>query len=75
MDGCFWHGCTEHGNVPSQNGWYWTEKIQRNIARDADTDARLATAGWTSVRIWEHEDPLDAAETLCQALRGSGLTP
>lgn len=64
VDGCFWHGCPEHGNVPRVNTWYWPDKIQRNRDRDADTDRRLHEAGWLSVRIWEHEAPVTAAAHL-----------
>jgi DNA mismatch endonuclease (patch repair protein) len=62
VDGCFWHGCDRHGRRAHQvNGWYWPEKIERNRRRDRDTDSRLAAAGWTVVRIWEHEEVADAA--------------
>jgi DNA mismatch endonuclease (patch repair protein) len=57
VDGCFWHGCPEHGNTPRSNRDYWYPKLTANQARDRDTDARLAAAGWTVVRAWEHEDP------------------
>jgi hypothetical protein len=34
----------------------------RGVARrDRDTDTELAAAGWLAVRIWEHEDPVEAA--------------
>ncbi len=23
VDGCFWHGCPEHGSVPKSNTEYW----------------------------------------------------
>src|SRR5260221_10672258 len=23
VDGCFWHGCPEHGTVPKRNRGYW----------------------------------------------------
>jgi DNA mismatch endonuclease (patch repair protein) len=61
LDGCFWHGCPEHHTVAVRNGKYWASKVERNRARDAETDRKLIEAGWTVVRIWEHEDPLDAA--------------
>ncbi|WP_448640743.1 very short patch repair endonuclease [Geodermatophilus sp. URMC 63] len=57
VDGCFWHGCPEHGNTPRSNRDYWGPKLTANRARDRDTDARLAAAGWAVVRAWEHEDP------------------
>src|SRR5262245_8505877 len=65
VDGCFWHGCPRHGTSPKANAEWWAEKIATNVARDRDTDARLQEAGWTSVRVWEHE-PADVAVTLVQ---------
>ncbi|NPC41054.1 very short patch repair endonuclease [Nocardioides sp. zg-1230] len=61
IDGCFWHGCPAHGSIPRTNSAYWHPRIQGNVARDADTVARLQAGGWTVVRIWEHEDPVVAA--------------
>lgn len=57
VDGCFWHGCPEHGRRPSTNAAYWNRKLDRNIARDRRNDAALSAAGWTIVRAWEHEAP------------------
>lgn len=61
LDGCFWHGCPEHHTVAVTNAKFWAEKVEGNRARDRDTDQRLAEAGWRSVRVWEHEDPAEAA--------------
>lgn len=56
VDGCFWHGCPEHGRRShGVNGWYWPDKIARNQARDLDTASRLQEGGWAVVRIWEHD--------------------
>jgi DNA mismatch endonuclease (patch repair protein) len=55
IDGCFWHSCPEHGRVPGKNRSYWSEKLERNVARDARNTAALAAAGWTVLRYWEHE--------------------
>src|ERR1700732_2927625 len=30
VDGCFWHGCPEHGTWPATNEAYWMQKIQAN---------------------------------------------
>ncbi len=69
VDGCFWHGCPEHGaHKPSVNQWYWPGKIAGNRARDLDSDRRLAEAGWEVVRVWEHEDPLRAADRIQKAV-------
>lgn len=62
VDGCFWHACPEHGSAPKSNADWWSEKLRTNVERDRDTDARLAAAGWTVVRVWEHERPADAAD-------------
>ncbi|MEU5690320.1 very short patch repair endonuclease [Actinosynnema sp. NPDC020468] len=61
VDGCFWHGCPEHGTWPKRNGEFWRTKIETNVARDANTDQVLADAGWLAVRVWEHEDATTAA--------------
>ncbi|MFE2142141.1 very short patch repair endonuclease [Streptomyces sp. NPDC059456] len=62
VDGCFWHGCPEHATWPRNNADFWRKKIEGNRSRDLDTDARLSEAGWLSVRIWEHDDPAEAAK-------------
>jgi DNA mismatch endonuclease (patch repair protein) len=61
LDGCFWHGCPEHHTVAVTHAQFWANKVRGNMARDRETDERLAEAGWVSIRIWEHEDPRDAA--------------
>ena len=73
VDGCFWHGCPEHGEQPRANAEYWRAKIERNRGRDRRADAALREAGWLSVRVWEHEDPAHAAvriRELIEARRG-----
>ncbi|MCA1603803.1 MAG: very short patch repair endonuclease [Acidobacteria bacterium] len=64
LDGCFWHGCPEHHTVAEANAEFWAQKVVSNRARDRDTDRRLADAGWTSIRVWEHEDPYEAASEI-----------
>lgn len=68
IDGCYWHGCPQHGTSAKTNAAYWTEKIARNKARDADTDCQLARAGWTVLRFWEHEDPTGTAQVIQDAV-------
>lgn len=55
IDGCYWHGCPQHGSVPVRNRQFWAEKLRRNRARDAQQMAGLAATGWSGMRIWEHE--------------------
>lgn len=61
VDGCFWHGCPQHATWPKSNAEFWRTKIEGNKRRDLDTDERLAAAGWLALRVWEHEDPIEAA--------------
>lgn len=77
VDGCFWHSCPQHGTQPKENAAWWREKIECNVARDRDTDARLAAAGWVSLRIWEHEDPAEAAARISTVVaeRSNGPAP
>lgn len=70
VDGCFWHSCPQHATFPKNNAQWWTDKLAANVVRDRDTDARLAEQGWTVIRIWEHEDPLVAAERVQKTLLG-----
>lgn len=67
VDGCFWHGCTEHRPLPTANREWWSAKIEENRTRDRDTNARLAALGWTVLRIWEHED-VEAAVSRIRAV-------
>ncbi len=68
VDGCFWHSCPLHATRPKNNAEWWATKLAANVARDRDTDARLVAAGWTVVRVWEHEDPTSAADRVQAAL-------
>jgi DNA mismatch endonuclease, patch repair protein len=58
IDGCFWHGCPEHGRVPRTNSPYWREKLERNQARDRRNESVLRNEGWSVLRYWEHQ-PID----------------
>lgn len=68
VDGCFWHGCPEHGVRPTTNKEWWEWKIERNVIRDLDTDRLLEAAGWTVLRVWEHESIPSAASLVEQTL-------
>lgn len=69
VDGCFWHGCSEHGTWPKQNAEFWRDKIHGNVRRDRHTDAMLTEAGWLPVRVWEHEDVQGAASRVAAIVR------
>lgn len=69
VDGCYWHGCPQHGTWPVANANWWKAKLEGNRRRDRQTDAHLQAAGWSVVRIWEHEDPATAVVELERLLR------
>lgn len=64
VDGCFWHGCPEHGSIPASNTQFWQDKIGRNIERDREIDQRLKGDGWQVIRVWEHEIRADLGEVV-----------
>lgn len=68
LDGCFWHGCPEHGTRPRSNSEWWRTKLAANRERDEDTDRLLRANGWTVVRVWEHEVAEVAADRVVEVL-------
>ena len=69
VDGCFWHGCPEHGTWPTTNAAWWRSKIQGNRLRDHDTDQRLRASGWVVLRFWAHVDSAEAARAVVNAVK------
>lgn len=69
VDGCFWHRCPVHSIPSKNNSAWWANKLAANVARDEQTTALLSDQGWRVVRVWEHEDPVDAATRIEQLLR------
>lgn len=69
LRGCFWHGCPEHYRAPASNKGYWSEKIERNVARDEETARALADSGWTLIVVWEHDEPVEAAAEVARVVR------
>ncbi len=62
VDGCFWHGCAICYRRPKSNRTYWDKKLRRNIERDDVVAMELQAAGWTCIRLWEHEVRDDLVE-------------
>ena len=54
VDGCFWHGCPQHGTQPKGNRAFWKKKFARNKTRDRLVTLTLRKSGWRVLRIWEH---------------------
>ncbi len=71
VDGCYWHGCPEHGTTSRTNPEYWAQKIRRNKERDAETDELLDKEGWDVIRVWEHECPEDVAGRIVRNVRSA----
>jgi len=55
VDGCFWHGCREHCQIPAGHRAFWKKKFTANQARDRRVNRELRKTGWRVVRIWEHD--------------------
>lgn len=69
VHGCFWHGCSDHYVKPKTNGDFWTTKVQRNVARDAETIDLLTSCGWEPIVVWEHEQLDHAADLIVEVVR------
>lgn len=55
VDGCYWHGCSACGHIPTVNRPYWSAKIAGNQRRDRENTRKLEEAGNRVIRVWEHE--------------------
>ena len=55
VDGCFWHGCPEHGmrEFKGPNGDAWRTKLKGNRERDVRATKVMLDAGWHVLRFWE----------------------
>lgn len=69
VDGCFWHGCPDHATWPKNNARFWKQKIESTKARDRKTTNQLEALGWTVSRVWEHEDPRNAADRIARLVK------
>lgn len=79
VHGCFWHGhdCPRGARVPKQNRDYWTAKVARNVARDANSRGELEAQGWRVETIWECElkDQFRLEVRLSAVLDGGAYRP
>jgi DNA mismatch endonuclease (patch repair protein) len=57
VHGCFWHQHEEcrGSHLPKSNTSYWIPKLMQNKARDALNLAKLKSAGWKCLVLWECE--------------------
>ena len=54
IDGDFWHKCPVHFRLPKTNRKFWKKKINQNVLRDRQVNAKLRKEGWKIIRVWEH---------------------
>ena len=55
VDGCFWHSCPKHSNLPRNNRPFWKRKLEANKQRDKLVGRTLRARGWHVLRVWQHE--------------------
>ncbi len=55
IDSTFWHGRPKHLRRPNSSKDYWQHKIDSNVKRDKRNRAARRRAGWSVLRVWEHE--------------------
>jgi DNA mismatch endonuclease (patch repair protein) len=72
VDGDFWHGW-RFSRWRHKLSKKWEQKIEANRRRDMRNHARLKRAGWTVVRVWQHqiESDIDTVRLRLAALRTS----
>jgi DNA mismatch endonuclease Vsr len=55
--GCFWHRCPDpackNAVLPKTRADWWAAKLDRNVERDRDNQAKLEAAGWRVAVVWE----------------------
>jgi DNA mismatch endonuclease, patch repair protein len=70
IDGDFWHGYRyptwKHRIAP-----FWQQKIEANRRRDQRNFRRLRRAGWTVIRLWQHDIERDLNVCLARIARAS----
>jgi DNA mismatch endonuclease (patch repair protein) len=64
IDGCFWHNCPEHGEIPKANNKWWRNKFAENVARDERVTKTLKEGGWRVQRFWAHENPANVCQLI-----------
>lgn len=69
VDGCFWHGCIQHCQMPKGNRAFWERKLTANRTRDRRVNQVLRSKGWRVLRIWEHELAAKNRQPLLRRIR------
>lgn len=69
LDGCFWHGCPDHGSLPKANRRWWKDKLTQNHQRDLNCIRVLRAHGWVARRFWTHDNPQQIAARVVRILK------
>lgn len=70
VHGCFWHqhpDCRE-ASKPRSNSAYWTDKLERNVARDAQHERDLVVRGYDVVTLWECDIERDVSAAVAAVM-------
>lgn len=55
IDGCFWHRCPLHCQLPASRRAWWKRKLLATAIRDLQVTTGLRREGIRVVRVWEHD--------------------
>lgn len=74
VDSEFWHGYDwENRKNDFKSHWeFWIPKIERNIQRDMEVNAKLQSDGWIVIRFWGKEiknNTLQCADKIEKAVK------
>jgi DNA mismatch endonuclease (patch repair protein) len=75
IDGDFWHGW-RFPSWSTRLSSFWEQKIQRNRDRDRKNFRKLRRAGWSVIRIWEHQvkkDPEQCVDRIVRLLKSKEM--
>jgi DNA mismatch endonuclease Vsr len=63
--GCWWHrhGCSNSAAPKTRTEW-WTQKLDRNVARDEANKSAMEAAGWRVFVAWECDIRRDPTGTI-----------
>lgn len=70
VHGCFWHahhGC-RYFKYPKTRTDFWRTKLNRNVERDAEAQAKLISSGWRVLTVWECGTRNMEPEVLCDKI-------
>jgi DNA mismatch endonuclease (patch repair protein) len=56
IHGCYWHRCPVCDlSKPKSNSAFWSDKFEKNVARDERKRSALERDGWKVMTFWECE--------------------